>query len=60
MCQQINLLCEHTKDEVDLSSIELLFRMISDGMSKEEQEVFEEELIEFMKERKKAFKKDKN
>lgn len=53
------LLGEKT-DEVDLSNVELLFRMTSDGMTKEEQEVFKEELIEFMKERKKAFEKNNN
>lgn len=47
-------------EEVDLSNVELLFRMTSDGMTKEEQEVFKDELIEFMKERKRAFKEDKN
>ncbi|HFU4175225.1 TPA: helix-turn-helix domain-containing protein [Streptococcus suis] len=52
------LLGEKT-DEVDLSNVELLFRMTSDGMTKEEQEVFKEELIEFMKERKKAFEDGK-
>lgn len=50
------LLGEQT-DKVDLSNVELLFRMTSDGMTKEEQEAFKEELIEFMKERKKAFDK---
>lgn len=49
------LLGEQT-DEVDLSNVELLFRMTSDGMTKEEQEVFKEELIEFIKERKKVFR----
>ena len=49
------LLGEQTA-EVDLSNVELLFRMTSDGMTKEEQEVFKEELIEFMKERKKVFR----
>ena len=34
--------------------------MTSDGMTKEEQEVFKDELIEFMKERKRAFKENKN
>lgn len=47
-------------EEVDLSNVELLFRMTSDGMTKEEQEVFKDELIEFMKERKRAFKENKN
>lgn len=53
------LLGEQTTNEVDLSNVELLFRMTSDGLTKEEQEVFKEELIEFMKERRKVFDKDK-
>ena len=44
----------------DLDNIELLFRMNSKGLTEEEKEVFKKELIEFMEERKKAFKKDKN
>lgn len=47
-------------EEVDLSNVELLFRMTSDGMTKEEQKVFKDELIEFMKERQRAFKENKN
>lgn len=39
----------------DLDNVELLFRMNSKGLSKEEKEVFKKELIEFMEERKKAF-----
>lgn len=46
---------EEKADELD--SIELLFRMNSKGLTEEEKEVFKKELIEFMKERKKAFNK---
>lgn len=44
---------EEKSDELD--NIELLFRMNSKGLTKEEKEVFKKELIEFMEERKKAF-----
>lgn len=40
-----------------LDNIELLFRMNSKGLTEEEKKVFRKELIEFMEERKKAFKK---
>lgn len=40
-----------------LEDIELLFRMNSKGLTEEEKEIFKKELIEFMEERKKAFKK---
>lgn len=39
----------------DLDNVELLFRMNSKGLSKEEKEIFKKELIEFMEERKKNF-----
>lgn len=39
----------------DLDNIELLFRMNSKGLTEDEKAVFKKELIEFMKERKKAF-----
>lgn len=42
------------KDELD--NIELLFRMNSKGLTDEEKKIFKKELIEFMEERKKAFK----
>jgi hypothetical transcriptional regulator len=42
-------------DEID--NIELLFRMNSKGFPDEEKEIFKKELIEFMEERKKAFRK---
>lgn len=43
-----------TSDELD--NIELLFRMNSKGLTDEEKEIFKKELIQFMEERKKAFK----
>ncbi|MGT2907790.1 helix-turn-helix domain-containing protein [Streptococcus dentiloxodontae] len=46
------------EEEDELANVELLFRMTSDGLTEEEKAVFREELIEFMKERKKAFEKD--
>lgn len=46
---------EEKSDELD--NIELLFRMNSKGLTDEEKEIFKKELIVFMKERKKAFKK---
>ena len=47
---------EENADELD--NIELLFRMNSKGLTKEEKAVFKKELIEFMEERKKAFDKE--
>lgn len=47
-------------EEDELANVELLFRMTSDGLTEEEKAVFREELIEFMKERKKLFEEDKN
>lgn len=46
-------------DGIDLSEVELLFRTTSDGMSNEEKEVFKQELLQFMKERKKVFDEEK-
>ncbi|RGN67541.1 XRE family transcriptional regulator [Streptococcus anginosus] len=43
----------------ELDNIELLFRMNSKGLTKEEKEIFKKELIEFMEERKRTFKEDK-
>lgn len=51
------LLNNQQEDAVDLSEVELLFRTTSKGMTEEEQEVFKQELIEFMKKRKEAFNK---
>lgn len=47
-------------DDVDLSEVELLFRTTSEGMNNEEKEVFKQELLQFMKERKKLFEGGKN
>ena len=46
---------DNRKDELD--NIELLFRMNSKGLTAEEKEIFKKELIEFMEERKSAFRK---
>ena len=46
---------EERTDELD--NIELLFRINSKGLTEEEKEVFKKELIEFMEERKKLFKR---
>ena len=48
---------EERTDELD--NIELLFRMNSKGLTDEEKETFKKELIEFMEERKRAFKKER-
>lgn len=45
---------ENTNKE--LEDIELLFRMNSKGLTEEEKAVFKKELIEFMEERKNAFR----
>lgn len=50
---------QQVDEEVDLSDVEMLFRTTSDGMTEEEKAVFRKELIEFMKERKKAFEEGK-
>ena len=49
------LVSNETNDDIDLSEVELLFRTTSDGMSNEEKEIFKQELLQFMKERKKLF-----
>ena len=46
---------DNTEDELD--NIEILFRMNSKGLTDEEKEIFQKELIEFMLERKKVFNK---
>lgn len=46
---------EERTDELD--NIELLFRINSKGLTEEEKELFKKELIEFMEERKKLFKR---
>lgn len=48
---------EENSDKLD--NIELLFRMNSKGLTDEEKETFKKELIEFMEERKRAFKKER-
>ena len=53
------LISNETNDDIDLSEVELLFRTTSDGMSNEEKEVFKQELLQFMKERKKLFDEEK-
>ena len=53
------LISNKTNDDIDLSEVELLFRSTSDGMSNEEKEVFKQELLHFMKERKKLFDGEK-
>ena len=50
---------QQVDEEVDLSDVEMLFRTTSDGMTEEEKAIFRKELIEFMKERKKAFEKNR-
>ena len=47
---------EKEKSDDSLNNIELLFRMNSNGLTEEEKEIFKKELIDFMEERKKAFK----
>lgn len=49
---------ESEVEEDEFANVELLFRMTSDGLTEEEKAVFREELIEFMKERKKLFEED--
>ena len=53
----IDYLVGNSEEKLDeLDNIELLFRMNSKGLTKEEKEIFKKELIEFMEERKKSFK----
>ena len=52
-------LLDGKNDDIDLSNIEVLFRMTSDGLTEEEKVIFRDELIEFMKEHKKLFDEDK-
>ena len=47
------------EQEDELANVEVLFRMTSDDLTEEEKAVFREELIEFMKERKKMFEEGK-
>ncbi|MCO4472383.1 putative transcriptional regulator [Streptococcus infantarius subsp. infantarius] len=54
----MDYLAGNEPEEDELANVELLFRMTSDGLTEEEKAVFREELIEFMKERKKLFEED--
>ena len=54
----VDYLLGNSEEVVELDNIELLFRMNSKGLTEEEKKVFKKELIEFMEERKKAFRKD--
>ncbi|MBW7823408.1 helix-turn-helix domain-containing protein [Streptococcus thermophilus] len=56
----VDNLLDNTIEEDELANVEVLFRMASDGLTDEEKATFREELIDFMKERKKAFEEDKN
>ena len=47
------------EQEDELANVEVLFRMTSDDLTEEKKAVFREELIEFMKERKKMFEEGK-
>lgn len=53
------LVSNNKTDDIDLSEVELLFRTTSNGMSNEEKEVFKQELLQFMEERKKLFDGEK-
>ena len=56
----VDYLVGNLKEKTDeLDNIELLFRMNSKGLTKEEKEIFKKELIKFMEERKKLFEEDK-
>lgn len=55
----LDYLVGNSNKEDELDNIELLFRMNSKGLTDEEKEIFKRELIEFMKERKKNFRKTK-
>lgn len=54
------LVSNNITDGIDLSEVELLFRTTSDGMSNEEKEIFKQELLQFMKQRKKLFEEGIN
>ena len=54
-----SLLDNEVEQEDELANVEVLFRMTSDNLTEEEKAVFREELIEFMKERKKMFEEGK-
>lgn len=48
-----------TREEAELSEVEMLFRATSLDMTEEEKAVFKQELLEFMKEHQKLFDEDK-
>ncbi|HFI0332554.1 TPA: helix-turn-helix domain-containing protein [Streptococcus suis] len=50
---------KRTIEEDELSDVEMLFRATSLDMTDEEKAIFKQELLEFMKERKKLFDEDK-
>ena len=54
----VDYLVGNLEESDELDNIELLFRMNSKGLTEEEKGIFKKELIEFMEERKKAFKKE--
>ena len=55
----VDYLVGNSEEKTDeLENIELLFRINSKGLTKEEKAVFKKELIEFMEERKKTFNKE--
>ena len=56
----VDYLVGNLEEEDELDNIELLFRMNSKGLTEEEKEIFKRELIEFMEERKRVFKKGNN
>lgn len=54
----VDYLVGNSEEKADkLDNIELLFRMNSKGLTDEEKKIFRKELIEFMEDRKKSFKK---
>ncbi|EPW95330.1 helix-turn-helix transcriptional regulator [Streptococcus agalactiae] len=48
-----------TREEAELSEVEMLFRATSLDMTDEEKAIFKQELLDFMKERQKLFDEDK-
>ena len=55
----VDYLVGNSEEKLDeLDNIELLFRMNSKGLTAEEKVIFKKELIDFMEERRKIFKKE--
>ena len=52
-------LLEGQKDDIDLSNVEVLFRMTSDGLTEEEKSLFRKDIIDYINERKKLFEEDR-